>query len=74
MVQKILRIQADTKEELEKSINKELKDSLFVVKGLSVLEGIREMDKIERAYVKSRKYYEAWIVIDDQTENIAGFE
>ena len=60
-MQKLLVMKRETEEELMKTIRKELKDSLFVVRGLSVLK-------------PSLSGWEAWIIIDDQTENIAGFE
>ncbi len=60
MVQKLLVMERDTKEELQKAINKELKDGQFIVRSCTVL--------------KELSGYEAWIVIDDQTEELAGFE
>ena len=51
----------DSEEELMKAIKKDLSRNYYIVKGLSVLK-------------PSLSTWEAWIIIDDQTENIAGFE
>jgi hypothetical protein len=60
MTHKLLRLEGDTKQELEKAIKKELDGALFVVRGLSVLKGLNS--------------WEAWMIIDDKSDYIAGFE
>jgi ribosomal protein S25 len=58
MVQKLLVKQRDTSEEMMKAIQKDIKE--FKIISLSVLKGLSG--------------YEAWIIIDDQMEELAGFE
>jgi len=58
MTQKLLVIERDTDEELQKAIQKELKDAEYRMVGLSV---IRTLDG-----------FEAWILTEDHA--LAGFE
>lgn len=60
MTQKLLILERDSEEELIKAIKKELQDALFTVRGLSILKGLGT--------------WEAWIIIDDKSDYIAGFE
>lgn len=76
MTQKLLVMERDTKEELEKAINKHLKDAQFKVVGLSVLEtnkikeGIYKLGEIP----ERTECFEAWIIIDDNADLLAGFD
>lgn len=58
MTQKLLIIQRDTNEELQKAVKKHLKDAEFRMVSLSVL--------------KELSHYEAWIITEDH--HLAGFE
>ncbi len=58
MTQKLLVMERDTKEELQKAIQKHLKDAEFRMVSLSVL--------------KTLSHYEAWILTEDHA--YAGFE
>lgn len=75
MTQKLLVMERDTKEELKKAIDKELKDANFTIRGLSVLEQI-DWGKfpIDSKGIVPRHYLEAWIIIDDKSDYVAGFE
>ena len=61
MVQKLLVIEKNTKEELIKHIENQLKlDLYYQVKSCSVRQALSG--------------WEAWIIVDDHNENIAGLE
>ncbi len=68
MTQKLVVIEKDTKEELEKAIKKHLKDAEFRMVSLSVLEG----DDNEDGSIVDAKLWEAWILTEDHA--YAGFE
>lgn len=55
MTQKLVILERDTKEELEKAIKKHLEDANFQVKGFSIIRG---------GYT-GEKNWEAWIIIED---------
>lgn len=71
MTQKLLVMERDTKEELQKAINKHLKDAQFKVTGLSILPQRRE--GLMHANVNPN-YFEAWMIIDDNSDLLAGFD
>ncbi len=58
MTQKLLVMERDTKEELQKAIQKHLKDAEFRMVSLSVL--------------KTLDHFEAWILVEDHA--LVGFE
>ena len=72
MAQKLLIMERDTKEELAETIKKELEDANFIVRSCSVLEQEQKLEYGEM--LPAPKYYEAWIIIDDKSDYIAGFE
>ncbi len=67
MTQKLVVIEKDTKEELEKAIKKHLKDAEFRMVSLSVLEKERET---KDGFLED--HLEAWILTEDHA--YAGFE
>jgi Mg2+/Co2+ transporter CorC len=60
MTQKLVIFEKETRKELVEAIRKEIDKGLIDVKGLSVLKGLSS--------------WEAWVIIDDKEEQLAGFE
>jgi predicted ribonuclease YlaK len=60
MTQKLVIFEKETRKELIEAIRKEIDKGLIDVKGLSVLKGLSS--------------WEAWVIIDDKEEQLAGFE
>lgn len=66
MTQKLVILERDSKEELEKAIKKHLEDANFQVKGFSVFEGLDWGDFIPyQKGIMPRKYVQAWFIIED---------
>lgn len=75
MTQKLLIIERDTKDELQEAIEKQLKDANFIVRSCSVLEQVDWGKFSPNSHgIVPRKYYEAWMIIDDKSDYLAGFE
>ena len=79
MAQKLLIMERDTKEELAEAIKKELEDANFIVRSCSVLEQQIDITDEKKKFRLDRgwnlpKHYEVWIIIDDKSDYIAGFE